>query len=136
VAFTPFPAYGGARPIRGWVATKSAINSNLAHEPAKLKAALEFLELFTSPESARLFISLAHSPQGVKVELTEKAAGPLLYAFMNSRKQATKVFALPNDPAYFGEQAQARALPDMFAAIDEGMSAKKALKFFAEVLMS
>jgi len=136
VAFAPFPAYEGARPIRGWVATKTALNSNLADQPAKLKAALAFLELFTSPESAQKFVSLAHSPQGVKIEITEQAAGPLLYAFMNTRRQATSVFALPNEPAYFGEQSQSRALPDMFAAIDEGASAEDALRFFAEVLMS
>ena len=79
VAFAPFPAYRGARPIRGWVATKSALNS---------------------------------------------------------RRQATSVFVLPNDPAYFGERSQARALPDMFAAICEGASARGALKFFVEALMS
>jgi len=136
VAFAPFPAYEGARPIRAWVATKTAINSKLADEPAKLKAALTFLEFFTSRESARRFISMAHSPQGVKVELTKEEAGPLLYEFMNTRRQATSVFVIPNDPGYFSEQSQARALPDMFAAIDEGASAKEALRFFAEVLMS
>jgi len=136
VAFAPFPAYQGARPIRAWVGTKSAINSNLADQPEKLKAALAFLELFTSRESAKRFISVAHSPQGVKTEFTEQMAGPLLYPFMESRKQATSVFVLPNDPGYFSEQAQWRALPDVFAAIDEGASARDALKVFAEVLRS
>ena len=82
VAFTPFPAYHGAQPIRAWVATKTALNSTLADKPEKLKAAVAFLELFTSPETAPRFAHDAHSPEGVKLDLTEEMAGPLLYRFM------------------------------------------------------
>jgi ABC-type glycerol-3-phosphate transport system substrate-binding protein len=136
VEFTPFPTYNGARPIRAWVATKTAVNSMIADKPEKIKAAMAFLELFTSPDTAPLFASVAHSPEGVKLELTEKMAGSLLYRFMGTRKQATGVFVLPSLPWKFSEQSQVRALPDMFAAINEGATAKKALSVFAEVLRS
>jgi len=136
VAFAPFPAVDGARPIRAWVATKTALNAQIANDKPKLTAALAFLELFTSKEAAKLFISDAHSPEGVRYELTRQLAGPLLYAFMNSRTQATSVFTLPNNPGYFGEQSQSRALPDLFASLDEGATVKQALSVFAEVLRS
>ena len=134
VAFTPFPAIDGRRPIRGWVATKSALNSTLAEEPDKLKGAVAFYELFTSHESAIRFVSMAHSPQGVKLDWDESLSGKLLYDFFNSRSQATGVFVIPNKPGFFSEQTQNRALPDIMAALSEGMSAKKALAYFAEVL--
>lgn len=133
--FSPFPSViKGSRPIRGWVATKSALNSTLAEEPEKLRAAIAFYELFTSHEAAKRFVSMAHSPQGVKLEWDADLSGKLLYDFFDSRSQATSVFVLPNNPGAFGEQTQARALPDISDAIDEGMSAKKALSYFAEVL--
>jgi len=136
VEFAPFPEYRGARPIRAWVATKTALNSAIEDDPAKVKAAVAFLELFTSPQTAPRFASIAHSPEGVKLELTEKMAGPLLYRFMGSRRQATSLFVLPSLPWKFSEQSQVRALPDMFAAINEGATVHSALKVFAEVLRS
>lgn len=136
LAFTPFPAVDGKRPIRAWVATKTALNTTIEDDPKKLKAAVAFLELFTSDEAAQRFISMAHSPQGVRHELTEELAGPLLYRFMASRDQATSIFVIPNDPGFFSEQSQGRALPDLFASLNEGTSAKQALAAFAEVLRS
>ncbi|MDO8589298.1 MAG: ABC transporter substrate-binding protein [Armatimonadota bacterium] len=136
VEFTPFPAYGGVRPIRAWVATKTALNSSLKDDKEKLKYALKFLELMVSDEAARRFVSDAHSPEGIKVDVTEQMAGPLLYKFIKSRDLATSVFTLPNKPGFFNEQVSVRALPDMFASLNEGASADRALKFFAEVLRS
>ena len=136
VAFTPFPEYQGARPIRGYVPTKTALNQQLAKDKAKLKAALEFLELFTSKESATRFVTDAQSPLGVKVNVTEEMTGPLFYKFLMSEKQATSTFVLPNNPGAFDAPATTQAQTDMFASLDEGASAKKALSIFAEVMRS
>jgi len=132
VDFAPFPEYEGARPIRGFVATRTAINQKLGRDEAKLKAALAFLDLFTSTESAVRFVSDAGSPLGVKVNVTEEMAGPLLYRFLKSREQATSAFVLPNEPGYFDTYVTARAQTDMFASLNEGASARKALSVFAE----
>ena len=136
VAFTPFPEYQGARPIRGYVPTKTALNQQLTKDKAKLKAALKFLELFTSKESAIRFVTDAQSPLGVKVKVTEEMTGPLFYKFLMSEKQATSTFVLPNNPGAFDALATTQALTDMFASLDEGASAKKALSVFAEVMRS
>jgi len=136
VAFTPFPEYEGKRPIRGYIPTKTALNQQLAKDETKLKAALDFLELFTSKESAARFVTDAQSPLGVKIKVTEEMTGPLFYKFLMSEKQATGTFVLPNNPGDFDALATTQALTDMFASLDEGASAKKALTIFAEVMRS
>ena len=132
VAFTPFPSYRGVRPIRAWAATKSALNHNLGDDPAKLKAGLAFVELMTSPESARRFVSQARSPQGVKIDVTRQMAGDLLYDHMNSYRQATSVFAFPNNPGFFSEQVAGQALPNAFVCLQEGGTLDAAMTVFAE----
>ncbi|MDO8684099.1 MAG: ABC transporter substrate-binding protein [Armatimonadota bacterium] len=132
IEFAPFPEINGVRPIRAWVATKAAINQKLSRDKAKLKGALAFWDLVTSKEAAKRFVSMAHSPEGVKIEVTKEMAGPLLYGHIKSRDMATKVFDLPNKPTFFSEKLYLRALPNLFATILEGASLNKALKVFAE----
>lgn len=131
VAFAPFPSYNGVRPLQAWVATKTALNQRLRHNKAKLEAAIAFMELFTSKESAERFVSMAHSPEGVKVDITEEMAGPLLYKHIRSQDEATFVFVLPNSPPNF-EMNGGVAIGNAFAAMLEGASAEKAVKIYAE----
>lgn len=130
VAFAPIPAYNGHRPMQAWIATKSGLNQNLRNHPDKLNAALDFYKIFTSPKSAVNFVSLAHSPQGVKVNVTEEMAGPLLYRFIKSHEQATNIFVPPNNPPTF-EKNGWTAIADAVACMLEGGSAEKALDVYA-----
>ena len=86
--------------------------------------------------NAARFVTDAQSPLGVKIKVTEEMTGPLFYKFLMSEKQATGTFVLPNNPGDFDALATTQALTDMFAGLNEGASAKKALTIFAEVMRS
>ena len=136
VEYRPFPAYNGVRPIRAYVATRTALNQKLRHEPAKRDAALSFLEFFTSNESAVKFVSEAQSPLAVKLNVTEQMAGPLLYKLLKAQDLATGKFVVPNNPGIFDQKVFVPAIPDLFASLMEGASAKRALSVFAEDMRS
>jgi ABC-type glycerol-3-phosphate transport system substrate-binding protein len=133
LAFTPHPGFYGVRLMQGWVATRSGLNNSLQRDKAKLEAGLAFMEFFTCKESAERFVSMAHSPSGVKVDVTEEMAGPLLTKFMKSREMATGVFLPPNSPASYAKNSD-KLLGDSIAAIIEGASAEQALKTYADNL--
>ena len=132
VQFTPFPAFNGVRPIRKWVATRTALNQKLRYDRRKRDAALSFLEFFTSKESAVKFVSEAQSPLGVKLNITEQMAGPLLHRFLKAQDLATGTFVVPNNPGIFDQKFFFPGIIDLFASLMEGASPKHALKVFAE----
>ena len=132
VEYAPFPAFNGVRPIRGYVGTRTALNQRLRYDRRKREAALSFLEFFTSKESAVRFVSEAQSPMAVKVNVTEQMAGPFLYRLLKAQDLATSTFIVPNNPGVFDQKVFVPAIPDLFASLMEGASAKRALRVFAE----
>jgi len=96
VDFTPFPATTGGlgRTIQVMNATAVGLGSQLAKEPKRLEAAIEFLKHFTSKEAANLFVTDAQSPSGVKTDVPADKV-PLLAGFLGAMDEADVVFALP-----------------------------------------
>ena len=62
----------------------------------------------------------------------KQMAGPLLYRLLKAQDLATSTCVVPNNPGIFDQKVFVPAIPDLFASLMEGATAKRALKVFAE----
>jgi ABC-type glycerol-3-phosphate transport system substrate-binding protein len=133
VAFTPFPATAGGlgRTIQLMNATAVGLGSQLLKEPKRLDAAIAFLKLFTSVESAGKFVTEAQSPTGVKADVPADKV-PLLAGFLGAMDEADVVFSLPASKI-LRQKAWGHQKPGREALL-LGKSAEEATQLYAEGL--
>lgn len=97
VKFTPFPSTGSGTSIELKMTTAISLAAHLADQPARLEAAIKFLDFWTSEEAAIHFVTDAQSPMGVKIPSEKMEAAqaqvPLLAAFLDAVDQADVVFS-------------------------------------------
>ncbi len=133
VAFTAFPSTSGGlgKVIQLMNATALGLGSQLAKQPKRLEAAIQFLKFITSTESAEKFIIEAQSPLGVKADVPADKV-PLLAGFLGATKDADVVFSLPRNKR-LRALAWDYATPG-YTALLLGKSAEEALATYAAEL--